>query len=167
MYTANNILRRCLYNFKPFPLSSSYRKSSTLVLIEPVNNGTIAGASLNALSFAFEANGKKPIHAVIPSSDPSQKESICKDLQKYSNIEKIIVSNSTSFKNILAEDVAPLLLDLVKKNNYKQIIAASTAFGKNILPRAAGQSNGTYISDIIGIEGTNTFIRPIYAGEAK
>ena len=66
----------------------------------------------------------------------------------------------------LPETYAPLLVENIKKGGYTHVIAGHTAFGKNVMPRVAALLDSQQISDITGIEGENTFVRPIYAGNA-
>jgi electron transfer flavoprotein alpha subunit len=66
----------------------------------------------------------------------------------------------------LAENYAPLLVANVKKGNYSHVIAGHTAFGKDVMPRVAALLDSQQISDITSIESENTFVRPIYAGNA-
>jgi len=66
----------------------------------------------------------------------------------------------------LAEAVAPFLASLVKSQNYTHLVAAHTASGKNIFPRVAALLDVAQISDVMSVESEDTFIRPIYAGEA-
>lgn len=66
----------------------------------------------------------------------------------------------------LPENYAPLLVENIKKGGYTHVIAGHTAFGKNLLPRVAALLDSQQISDITSIESENTFVRPIYAGNA-
>lgn len=66
----------------------------------------------------------------------------------------------------MAENFAPLLIENIKKGGYTHVIAAHSAFGKNLMPRVAALLDSQQISDITGIENEKTFIRPIYAGNA-
>lgn len=66
----------------------------------------------------------------------------------------------------MAENYAPLLVENIKKGGYTHIVAGHTAFGKNIMPRVAALLDSQQISDITAVENENTFVRPIYAGNA-
>jgi electron transfer flavoprotein alpha subunit len=66
----------------------------------------------------------------------------------------------------LPENFAPLLVENIKKGGYTHVIAGHTAFGKNLMPRVAALMDSQQVSDIILIENENTFVRPIYAGNA-
>ncbi len=66
----------------------------------------------------------------------------------------------------LAENYAELLVENIKKGGYTHVIGGHTAFGKNLLPRVAALLDSQQISDITSIESENTFVRPIYAGNA-
>lgn len=66
----------------------------------------------------------------------------------------------------MAENFAPLLVENIKKGGYTHVIVGHTAFGKNLMPRVAALLDSQQISDITAIENENTFVRPIYAGNA-
>lgn len=66
----------------------------------------------------------------------------------------------------MPENFAPLLVENIKKGNFTHVVGAHSAFGKNILPRASALLDVQQISDCIEIKDENTFVRPIYAGNA-
>jgi len=76
------------------------------------------------------------------------------------------VNPALTLRKGLPETYAPLLVENIKKGGYTHVIAGHTAFGKNVMPRVAALLDSQQISDITGIEGENTFVRPIYAGNA-
>jgi len=76
-----------------------------------------------------------------------------------------MVDNSAYDKG-LPENFAPLLVENIKKGGYTHVITGHSAFGKNILPRIAALLDVQQISDVMSIESEDTFVRPIYAGNA-
>ena len=79
-------------------------------------------------------------------------------------LKKVIICDHEKLKNPIPEISSPIISKLAE--NYSHILVPSSTFGKNILPRISAHLDLTQISDIIGIESEDTFIRPIYAGNA-
>ena len=79
-------------------------------------------------------------------------------------VTKVLLADNAVYKYQLAENVADLVLELA--GDYSHVIAAATTTGKNFMPRVAALLDVAQISDIIGVESEDTFIRPIYAGNA-
>ncbi len=83
---------------------------------------------------------------------------------KLPGLTKVLVADGDAFEHVLAEPLAALLVALAPA--YSHLFAASTAVGKNIMPRVAALLDSQPISDIAGVVDADTFIRPIYAGNA-
>jgi electron transfer flavoprotein alpha subunit len=81
---------------------------------------------------------------------------------KLTGVGKVLVADNPALDHLLAEPVAALLIALAP--NYSHILAATTAVGKNILPRVAALLDVQPISDIAAVIDADTFVRPIYAG---
>ena len=79
-------------------------------------------------------------------------------------VAKVLLADAPAYANGLAENVAPLLAELGR--GYSHVLAAHTTNGKNVLPRAAALLDSVMLSDIIAVEGPDTFQRPFYAGNA-
>jgi len=79
-------------------------------------------------------------------------------------VSKVIVADNAAYKYQLAENVADLVVELAA--DYSHVLAAATTTGKNFMPRVAALLDVAQISDIIGVESEDTFVRPIYAGNA-
>jgi electron transfer flavoprotein alpha subunit len=80
-------------------------------------------------------------------------------------VAKVLLAQASSFKALLAENVASLLVQLAA--DYDYIVAPATSNGKNILPRAAALLDVSQISEISAVMSVDTFERPIYAGNAN
>jgi electron transfer flavoprotein alpha subunit len=75
---------------------------------------------------------------------------------------RVWLADAPAYANALAENVTPLLVELMQ--GYDNFVAAATANGKNIAPRVAALLDVAQISEVLSIEGPDTFTRPIYAG---
>ena len=81
-----------------------------------------------------------------------------------SGISKVLLADAPHLREFLAENVAALIVSLAKA--YSHLLAPATSNGKNVMPRAAALLDVQQISEISAVEGADTFVRPIYAGNA-
>ncbi len=79
-------------------------------------------------------------------------------------VDSVLQADAAHYAHHLAEELAPLVVELA--SNYDYVLAPATTFGKNVLPRIAAMLDTSQISDISEIVSADTFIRPIYAGNA-
>lgn len=79
-------------------------------------------------------------------------------------VRQVLLAQSESYEHALAENLAPLVIEL--SNDYDYVLTAHTTTGKNFLPRVAAALDVQMISDIIAVDSSDTFKRPIYAGNA-
>ena len=132
---------------------------SVLVLIEH-DNQNIKTSSLNTITAAKKIN--KSVHAIVLGENCLK---VADQVSKCEGIEEVFIADNSIFKNHVAENISPIILELSDK--YSHILAPSSTFGKNIMPRVAALLDVAQISDIISIEDNDTFVRPIYAGNAN
>lgn len=83
---------------------------------------------------------------------------------KIAGVGKVLVADDAAYGHALAENVAPLIVKLM--DDYDAFVTPSTSNGKNVAPRVAALLDVMQISDILSVEGPDTFTRPIYAGNA-
>ena len=131
---------------------------TTLVLAEH-DNSALASATFNAITAALKLNADIDILVVGKGTDD-----IASAAANIPGVSKVINADSDEYAHDIAENVAPLLVQLAP--NYSHILAAATTFGKNVMPHAAALIDCQMISDITEIMDTDTFPRPIYAGNA-
>ncbi|KAM3077165.1 Electron transfer flavoprotein alpha-subunit [Clarireedia jacksonii] len=141
-------------------LSALARLISSLAVLEQ-KEGKLNHGSLAAVTAAQKLGG--PITAFVAGSNI---KSVAEEAAKVAGIEKIIAVDNGAYDRGLPENYAPLLAENIKKGGFTHIIAGHTAFGKNLFPRVAALLDVQQISDITAIENENTFVRPIYAGNA-
>jgi electron transfer flavoprotein alpha subunit len=131
---------------------------TTLLLAELTGN-SLAPATAKALSAAKDLGGD--VHILVAGSDVG---SAAETAAKLAGVSKVLVADAPHLANGLAEEVTAVILSIAK--DYSAIVAAATAFGKNILPRVAAKLDVMQISDIVKVVSPDTFERPIYAGNA-
>ena len=83
---------------------------------------------------------------------------------KAEGVSKVLHADAPQYANPTAENLAALIVPLAK--SYTHVLAAASGFGKNFMPRVAALLDVAQISDISGVESADTFVRPIYAGNA-
>jgi electron transfer flavoprotein alpha subunit len=83
---------------------------------------------------------------------------------KVAGVSKVLIAEAPELAHGLPENVAPLIADL--GGSYEYLMAAATSFGKSTMPRVAALLDVQQVSEIMSVEGPDTFTRPIYAGNA-
>jgi len=131
---------------------------SVLVIAEH-DNLNLKIFSLNAINAASEIDSD--VHVLVAGN---KCEKISKEVAAIPLVKKVLQSESTNYENYLAENLTPLVVKLAEK--YTHIIASANTFGKSFMPRVAALLDISQVSDIITINSTDTFVRPIYAGNA-
>ena len=132
---------------------------SVLVLIEH-DNKVVKASSLNTVTAAKKIDQK--VHAIVIGENCKK---VSEEVSKFDGIEEVLLADNKMHANHLAENMAPLIVEIAK--NYTHILAPSSTFGKNIMPRVAALLDVAQLSDIISVINSDTFIRPIYAGNAN
>ena len=131
---------------------------STLIVAEH-DNAALKPATLNAVTAAGQLPGETHILVAGAGCDAAAEAAA-----KIAGVDKVLKADDAALDHGLAENLAPLVAKLAA--GYSHVIAAATTFGKNVMPRAAALLDVQQISDISAIEGEDTFVRPIYAGNA-
>ncbi|RJE27185.1 Electron transfer flavoprotein [Aspergillus sclerotialis] len=141
--------------------SALARLLSTLAVLEQ-RNGKLQNSSLAAIAAAQKLGGS--VTGFVAGS--GVKASAAAEAAKIKGLEKVVAVDNDAYEKGLPENYAPLLVENVKNGGYSHVIAAHSAFGKSLLPRVAALLDVQQVSDITKIESEDTFVRPIYAGNA-
>ncbi|KAF5177406.1 Electron transfer flavoprotein subunit alpha protein [Thalictrum thalictroides] len=145
--------------------SSISRFVSTLILGEH-EGGQLKQSSLCAVTAARAISDDNSITMLLAGSGPSLQQAASHAASIHPSMSQVFVADSDKLSHPLAEPWAELVHLVQQKGGYSHIIAASSSFGKNILPRAAALLDVSPITDVIEISGPQLFVRPIYAGNA-
>lgn len=128
---------------------------SVLVVAELVE-GKITPATLATVTAATKIGGEVHMLFAGPGSQIESVQGVSKNLR----------CEDKAMCHSMAENLAPLIATLAKEGGYSHVLAPATSVGKNVLPRAAALADSQQISDITAVVSADTFVRPIYAGNA-
>ena len=131
----------------------------SILVVAENSNKEIKSSTLNSINAASKINDN--IHLVVIGN---QSEDVAKKAALIEKVKKVIHIDDPQYENVIAENIAPIIVSLSDK--YTHILAPASTFGKNLMPRVAALLDLSQISDVIRIENEDTFIRPIYAGNA-
>ncbi len=129
----------------------------TLVWVEH-DGGAVKDATLATVTAASKLG---EVHLIVAGQGVGD---VAQAAAKIAGVGKVHVADDAAYANALAENVAPLIAELM--GHHDAFLAPSTTTGKNIAPRVAALIDVMQISDILSVEGPDSFTRPIYAGNA-
>ncbi|HEY0523991.1 MAG TPA: FAD-binding protein [Stellaceae bacterium] len=134
-----------------------------ILVIAEHDNAALKPSTLNTVSAAeaLSKAGAGDIHVLVagPGARP-----VADAAAKIASVSKVLLADDAAYDHGLAENVAPLVVKLAE--GYSHVLAPATTSGKNIMPRVAALLDVMQISDISAVESADTFVRPIYAGNA-
>ena len=130
----------------------------SVLIIAEHNNQQLNPATLHAVSAAQNLG---EIHLLVAGYQAAAVAEAAKQIQ---GVAKVLLADAEHYGKGLAEELAPLVTKLA--GDYQHIAATATAFGKNLLPRVAALLDVPQVSDLTEVVDAQTFVRPIYAGNA-
>ena len=129
----------------------------TLVWVEH-DGSTVKDATLAAVTAASKLG---EVHLLVAGKGV---DAVAQEAAKIAGVGKVHVADDDAFAHALAENVAPLIVELM--GHHDAFVAPATTSAKNIAPRVAALLDVMQISEVLSVEGEDTFTRPIYAGNA-
>jgi electron transfer flavoprotein alpha subunit len=133
----------------------------TILLLAEHGAEGLKPATLNTVTAAIAIGGD--IHILVAGQNcrPAAEAAA-----KIAGIAKVLLADDAAYAHGMAEDLAPLIVKLAKDGGYSHLLAPATTQGKNVMPRVAALLDVMQISDISAVVSPDTFVRPIYAGNA-
>ncbi|GAB5368184.1 hypothetical protein AAMO2058_001297100 [Amorphochlora amoebiformis] len=132
-----------------------------ILLLCDHDNKSVGSSTLNAVTAAAKLPGDLTLLVCGENC-----ESVAQEAAKIKGVSKVIHSDHAAFGHGLSENVTELVVELQKANGFEYVLAPSNTYGKDILPRAAANLDVQPISEVIEIKTPDTFVRPVYAGNA-
>ncbi|MGN6578513.1 MAG: electron transfer flavoprotein subunit alpha/FixB family protein [Bordetella sp.] len=131
----------------------------TILVIAEHDNAHLKGATLNTVAAAAKIGGD--VHVLVAGSGA---KAVADAAAQVAGVAKVLLADAPQLADGLAENLEAQILGVAA--NYSHILFPATASGKNVAPRVAAKLDVAQVSDIIGVESADTFVRPIYAGNA-
>jgi electron transfer flavoprotein alpha subunit len=130
-----------------------------ILVVAEHDTRSVRKATLNAVTAAQKLGAD--LHVLVAGEQAAE---AAKAAAQIAGVTKVLHADAPHLGAFLAENVAALVVGLAK--NYSHILAPATSNGKNVMPRIAALLDVQQISDICAVESADTFVRPIYAGNA-
>jgi electron transfer flavoprotein alpha subunit len=131
----------------------------TALILAQHADGRLDKATLHAVTAAGGLGGD--VHLLVAGSGLGE---VANEAARVQGVAKVVRVEHEAYANPLAEDLAKLLVALAPP--YDHLVAASTTFGRNVMPRVAALLDVAQVSDVVEVLGPDTFKRYIYAGNA-
>ena len=131
----------------------------SVLLVAEHNNKEVRPFTLNAITAASQID--QDLHVLVIGKNVG---SVSKSISEVPNVKKVIEVDNEIYENYLAENFTPVIIK--HSENYSHIVCSANTFGKNLMPRVAALLDTSQVSDIIKVISSDTFLRPIYAGNA-
>jgi len=127
-----------------------------ILVIAEHDNQSLKAGTLNIVTAAAKLG---EVHVLVAGHNAAAAADAAKAV---AGVAKVLLADNAAYAHGLAENLAPLVVDLAR--GYSHVLAPATSYGKNLLPRVAALLDVAQISDIIAVESADTFVRPVYAG---
>ena len=131
----------------------------TILLIAEHDNETLSDQTAKAMTAAVQIGGD--VHVLVAGEGA---KGVADQASRLSGASRVLLAEAPELLERLAEPMAALIVSLAE--GYDALVAPATTMGKNVMPRVAALLDVMQISDIVAVDGADTFQRPIYAGNA-
>lgn len=131
----------------------------SILVLADLHEGQLAGATAHVVAAAQAIGGD--IDVLVAGEGV---QAAAEAAAKLDGVRKVRVADNAVYAHQLAEPMGALLVELA--DDYSHVLASASTTGKNVLPRLAALKDVSQLSDVLAVESADTFLRPIYAGNA-
>ena len=133
----------------------------SILVIAEHDNSSLKAATLNTVTAARKLGDDVQLLVAGSAVD-----AVAGAAAAIPGVAKVLRIDAPHLRQPTAENLAAAALAVIAAGNYTHVLAPATSFGKNVAPRIAAKLDVAQISDITAVESADTFVRPIYAGNA-
>uniref|UniRef100_A0A7S4B1W6 Electron transfer flavoprotein subunit alpha n=1 Tax=Chrysotila carterae TaxID=13221 RepID=A0A7S4B1W6_CHRCT len=155
------MLRATALRARPTARMLTARRSLSTLLIAEHDGKTLNPATLSALTAATEIG--KPVTVLVGGENAKDAATAAASA---AGVSSVVLLENAALAHGLPETWAPVVVAMQKEGGFTHVVAASSSFSKGVLPRVAALLDVAQISDVLQVKDENTFVRPIYAGNA-
>ena len=131
----------------------------SILVVAEHDNASLNASTLSTLAAAAEIGGD--VTVLVAGHNAS---AVVAEAQAAAGVSKVLVADDAALADGLAENLSRVVTGIAA--NYSHVLTAATNFGKNFMPRVAAKLDVMQVSDIVEVVSSDTFVRPIYAGNA-
>ena len=131
-----------------------------LVLAEH-DHHALKSSTLHTLTAATQLGGE--VHVLVAGHEA---RAAAEAAAQVPGVSKVLLAEAPQLERPTAESIAAVVLSIATSGGYTHLVAPATGFGKNVMPRVAAKLDVAQVSDVMSVESPDTFVRPIYAGNA-
>src|SRR5690554_208427 len=131
----------------------------SILVIAEHDNTALKSATLNTITAAAEIGGD--ITVLVAGANCG---AVAEAAAAVQGVNKVLVADNAAYEHQLPENLAELIVEVAQGSTH--VLSAATTSGKNVMPRVAALLGVAQISDITAVNSADTFVRPIYAGNA-
>ena len=133
---------------------------SKILIVADHLNGQLNGAVARCVTAARAIAGAE-IHIAVLAAEPA---ALAAQAAAIEGVAKVVTVANTAFSHLIAQQAAPVVAKLAA--GYSHVFGPSSSFGKDVMPAIAALLDAPQVSDLMTVEGSHRFTRPIYAGNA-
>ncbi len=130
-----------------------------ILVIAEHDNAHLKAATLNTIAAAQQLGNQITVLVVGANC-----KNVAEEVAKVEGVQTVLTVDNAAYAHTVAENITPLIVQLAA--NFTHVLAPATTFGKNFMPRVAALLDVAQLSDVSQIISPDTFVRPIYAGNA-
>ncbi len=130
-----------------------------ILVIAEHDEGALKSGTLNAITAATQIGPDVTVLVAAEASGP-----VAAEAARVAGVARVLAADAPHYARPTAENMAALVLSIA--SNYSHVLAPATNFGKNFMPRVAAKLDVAQVSEISAVVSPDTFVRPIYAGNA-